>query len=104
MNTIVIEVERRRDGRRYPPGGSLPEPLRWRAASLAHQLHCRDGLTIRATQQALAARGLRHSVGMIHRDLTRYACDACDGPPQQPGPPAADRSWAGAGWAGPAPA
>jgi hypothetical protein len=110
---VVIEVSRRADGKLYPPGGTLPEPLRWRAANRAHRLVHRDGLSVRQAQRALAAEGLRRSVGTIARDLARYECEWCAGPlrarfqrqpgpaagHQQPGPAAA----AGPGWAGPAP-
>jgi len=111
---VVIEVERRADGRRYPPGGTLPERERWRAINLAHRLHCRDKLSFRATQAALAQQGIRRSLGQLSKDLANYACDICDppggepaaaGPAQQPSQPA-DRqppAWPGPGWAGPAP-
>jgi hypothetical protein len=104
MNVIVIEVERRPDGRRYPPGGTLPERERWRAINLAHQFHCAQQLTFKATQAALAQAGIRRSIGQIHKDIVRYACDVCDVPGRQPGR-AADRQQParGAGWAGPAP-
>ena len=116
MNTpVVIEVERRRDGKRYPVGGTLPERDRWRAINLAHRYVHRDGLSVRQAQRALAAdHGLRRSVGIIARDLQRFECDWCAGPmharfQRQPGPaaaaaqpgPAADRP--GSGWAGPTP-
>jgi hypothetical protein len=108
---VVIEVERRPDGRLYPPGGVLPERERWRAINLAHRFRCRDGMTIRAVQAALARAGIRRSVGRIHADIANYVCDLCDQPEPAPGPrqpaPPADRQqpgWPGAGWAGPAPA
>jgi hypothetical protein len=111
VNTIVFEVERRRDGKRYPPGGTLPEPLRWRAANRAHRLVHRDGLSVRQAQARLAAEGLRRSVGTIARDLDRYECEDCAGPlrarfQRQPGHVASHQQpgWPGAGWAGPAPA
>jgi hypothetical protein len=112
VNTpAIIEVERRRDGKLYPPGGVLPERERNRAINLAHRLVHRDGKSVRQAQRALAAdHGIRRSVGIIHRDLASYECDWCAGPlrtrlQQQP-VPAADRQqpgWPGAGWAGPQP-
>jgi hypothetical protein len=113
---ILFDVSVRRDGhtgtgvRHYPPGnGQLPERERDRAVYLAHRFHCRDRLSFRATQAALARAGIRRSVGQIHKDIVRYVCDICDGPPQQPAPPANGQqpgpaAVAGSGWAGPAPA
>src|SRR5262249_37171295 len=66
---IVFEVTVRADGKRYPVGGTLPERERWRAAHLAHRYHCRDGLSVRQTQVALAKAGIRRSLGILHRDL-----------------------------------
>jgi hypothetical protein len=108
VNVILIEVERRADGKKYPPGGVLPERERWRAIRLEHQLHCRDRLSIRATVAALAGRGIRRSVGQVHTDLRRYACDVCDPPepgyahdaePAESGP-AAPPGWDSADWRG----
>jgi hypothetical protein len=77
---VNAPLERRSDGKLYPPGGVLPERERWRAVNLAHRFRCRDRLAIRAVQVALAERGIRRSLGIIHRDLARYACDVCDPP------------------------
>jgi hypothetical protein len=105
---VIIEVTVRADGKRYPPGGSLPERDRWRAANLAHRLVHRDGLSVRQAQRALAAEGLRRSVGTIAGDLARYECVDCAGPlrarfQRQPGPAPPQQPVRGAGWAGPAP-
>jgi hypothetical protein len=73
-----IMLEQRRDGRLYPAGGSLPVPERGRAIRLVHNLVHRDHLTIRAAQRVmLESYGVRRSLGILHRDLTGYACPAC---------------------------
>jgi hypothetical protein len=75
----VIVVERRRDGKLHPPGGTLPERDRWRAVNLVHRLVHRDRLSIRAAQAALLAdHGIRRSVGSIHHDLTAFTCRECE--------------------------
>jgi hypothetical protein len=108
VNTTVLEVARRADGKLYPPR-PLTRAERNRARWLAHNLVHRDGLSIRAAQRAMAAQGVRRSVGIIARDLADYECPACRGGPpprrQQPGPPADAQQPAapGGGWAGPAP-
>lgn len=111
---MIIEVEVRADGRRYPVGGVLAKPERWRVIRLEHQLHCAQQLSFRQTQAALVARGIRRSLGQLAKDLARYACDICDppggepaaAPQQQPSQPADRQQPAppGGGWAGPAPA
>jgi hypothetical protein len=78
MNTVVIEVAVRRDGRRYPPR-PLTRAERNKIRWLEHDLCHRDGLSIRAAQQAMAERGIRRSVGAIHRDLVAYECGICAG-------------------------
>jgi hypothetical protein len=83
VNAIVIEVSVGRDGKRYPPGGDLPPDQRNRARQLAHNLVCRDGLSIRTAQRVMLEQyAVRRSLGIIHRDLTSYACRACD--PEHP--------------------
>ena len=79
VNAIVIEVRRGRDGKLYPPGGDLPEQERWRAIRLVHNLVHRDHLSIRAAQRVMLGQyAIRRSLGMLHRDLTGYACPVCD--------------------------
>jgi hypothetical protein len=79
VNVLVIETTRGRDGKRYPVGGDLPPDQRNRARWLAHNLVHRDGMSIRAAQRVMLEQyGVRRSIGMIHRDLTSYACRVCD--------------------------
>jgi hypothetical protein len=81
VNAIVIEVERRSDGKRYPAGGSLPPAARNQARWLIHNLHCRDKLPIREAQRVmLAEHGLRRSLGILSRDLQRFQCPSCAEP------------------------
>jgi hypothetical protein len=75
---VVLVVERRPDGRLYPEGGSLPWPQRREVIGLAHASRCRDGLSFRATQRALAEAGYRRSIGIIYHDVTHYGCMWCD--------------------------
>ena len=72
MSTLVRVTS---DGRLYPPSWPhMPPEERQRLADLAHHLHCAGGLSVRQTQAAMAARGVRRSTGMIHKDLTRFEC------------------------------
>jgi len=77
MSVAVVPVEVRKDGKAYPLGGYLRGRDRWRAVNLAHQLHCRDGLSYRQTQAGLEDHGIRRSLGQIHSDLRRYVCAEC---------------------------
>jgi hypothetical protein len=75
----VIEVRRGRDGKLYPP--RMPTPLREQelARSLAHALVCRDGLSIRAAQKVmLEQRGVRRSLGALHKYLHGFTCPSCE--------------------------
>jgi hypothetical protein len=84
VNTIVVVM--RADGKFYPLAvRSAAEVARLR--DLEHQLHCGGGLSIRATQAAMLDRGVRRSIGMIHRDLRQYECPRCAAMPAQPPPP-----------------
>lgn len=84
MSTLVRVTS---DGRLYPPSWPhMPPEERQRLADLAHHLHCAGGLSVRATQAAMAERGIRRSTGMIHKDLTRFECSKCA--PKPPAPPA----------------
>lgn len=60
MGTTLALVERRKDGKLWPVGGERsPEELQ-RAITAVHQLHCRDGLSLRRIVAELAAQhGLR---------------------------------------------
>jgi hypothetical protein len=79
MTVVIVQVERRKDGKSYPVGGSLQVADRARAIRLAHQLAHRDHLSIRAVQRALLAdHTIRRSLGQIHHDLASYACEACE--------------------------
>jgi hypothetical protein len=84
MNVVV--VRQYRDGRRYPAEPLTREQrnrLRW----LAHNLHCRDGQTIRQVQATmLESYAVRRSIGAIHGDLTRFECPHCAEPPPGPQP------------------
>jgi hypothetical protein len=77
MNVVV--VERKRDGRLYPPGWQLPPAERARAIRLAHALVCRDRLPYRQAQAAMLARhGIRRSLGQVYKDVRGYACPVCE--------------------------
>lgn len=108
MAVAVAVVVRRSDSKLYPEGGVLPERERWRAIRLAHRAVCRDRLSYRAAQQALADAGIRRSLGQLHHDVASYVCSLCeDGPPRparQPPAAAPPEPARAAGWAGPAPA
>jgi hypothetical protein len=73
----VVLVTKRADGKLHPPGGSLPWPQRREVIGLAHASRCRDGLSYRATQRALAEAGYRRSIGIIYHDVTHYGCRYC---------------------------
>ncbi|GEM_PF-1437005 len=75
---MVIVVERRRDGKLHPVGGRL-RGVEWnRAVNLAHQLHCRDGLSYRKTAAAMLENlGIRRSVGQVFADIASFTCDYC---------------------------
>jgi hypothetical protein len=72
-----IALEQRRDGKLYPLGGVLEPAERNRARWAVHRLVCRDGLSIREAQRAMLSRGIRRSLGILHRDLAAYECPAC---------------------------
>jgi hypothetical protein len=77
VNTVIVEVRRGRDGKLY-----LAHPLthaeRNRARWASHNMVCRDGLSIRAAQRAMAEQlGIRRSIGSIVRDLRGWECPAC---------------------------
>jgi hypothetical protein len=83
VNVIVVEVKAGRDGKCYPVGGDLPVADRARAIKMVHNLVHRDRLSIRAAQRImLESYGLRRSLGILHRDLTSYACPVCE--PEHP--------------------
>jgi hypothetical protein len=76
-----IALEQRRDGKLYPLGGVLEPAERNRARWLAHNLVCRDHLSIREAQRVmLSQHGIRRSLGIIHRDLASYQCPVCAEP------------------------
>ena len=82
MNTLVIEVRVRSDGKRYPLTWRLPDKDRGRAIRLAHRLVHADKLSIRAAQRVmLAEHGVRRSVGQLHHDLAAYVCRECEDEP-----------------------
>jgi hypothetical protein len=62
----------------------MPEPLaeRERLRLLAHQLRCARGLSFRQVQAVMREEyGARRSLGQIYADLTRFACERCEGGP-----------------------
>ena len=98
-------VARGKDGKLYPVQPRDDAGLR-RIRGLVHAMHCRDGLTVRGTKDALLAYGVRRSVGAIHDDLHRWSCGLprCPSVPTEPDiqpaaqqerPAATVRSWGG---------
>jgi hypothetical protein len=88
VNTRIIEVRRGRDGKLYPPRMPLPIEQRERLRRLAHNLVCRDQLSIREAQRTmLESYTCRRSIGSICRDLKRFECPQCAAP-EPPAPPA----------------
>ena len=76
----LIEVRRGADGKDYPATLPLPTAQLNRARALAHNLVCRDGLSIRQAQLAMREQyALRRSVGTIARDLREFECTRCEG-------------------------
>lgn len=71
-----MTVRTGRDGKSYP-ATPLSRAERNRARWTAHRLVCRDGLSIRAAQQAMAEAGLRRSTGIIASDLANFRCPDC---------------------------
>jgi hypothetical protein len=66
-----------RDGKSYP-AAALSRQERNQARWLAHNLHCRDGLSVRAVQDVmLRSYGLRRSRGAISADLAGFECPRC---------------------------
>jgi hypothetical protein len=86
VSIAVVPVERRRDGKLHPPGGRLSEQEHDRAVTIVHRLHCRDGLSFRATRKALESYGIRRSLGSVYTDLTAFECDRCADQAVQPAP------------------
>jgi hypothetical protein len=83
VNNLVVG----QDGKTYM---SWRDPAdRMRVIELAHQLHCREGLSVRLVQRRVFDHHIRRSVGMIHQYLTRYECPACSDMPEPPARPAA---------------
>lgn len=78
MNTVIIEVQRGRDGKRYPAGPLTTRQLA-EARGLAHWLVHRDRMSIRAAQRVMLERyGVRRAVGTIARDLELFTCPHCE--------------------------
>ena len=55
----------------YPMDMPTPRAWRWAVVTLTHQLAHEQGMSQRAAQRELLARGYRRSLGTIHGDLTR---------------------------------
>lgn len=86
---VAVDVRvRGQDGKLYP-ARPLSREERIRARRLAHDLHCRDRLSVRAVRLALAERhGIWRSRGAIAADLSNFECSRCaDWPPGQPPDP-----------------
>jgi hypothetical protein len=89
---VSIETERRADGKLYPVRCLTPAE-RAGTRVLAHRLHCRDRLTVRAAQRIMAAGyGLRRSLGAISKDLTGWECPLCAEPGSASAPAGAESS------------
>jgi hypothetical protein len=64
------------DGKSYPVGRLSREernPARW----LAHELVCRDGMSLRRAREVMAGFVVRRSIGIIARDLEGFECPHC---------------------------
>jgi hypothetical protein len=82
--TLVWEVYRGRDGKRYPVRVLSKGELA-RLRRLVHQWHCADGWTYRKVERELLDRyGIKRSQGSIAADLTRWRCQHCRKPPAAP--------------------
>jgi hypothetical protein len=79
-----VNTQTGRDNKTYPAQMPPPRAWRYRVIMLTHEL-AHSGLTMRATQRALAERGYRRALGTIHNDLERPmpACRVCTRPPPQ---------------------
>lgn len=75
VDVKVIEVRRGRDGKCYPSPMPTPKAERNRLRWLAHNLCCRDKLSIRAAQRVMLSQyAVRRSRGQIHKDLLNFCC------------------------------
>jgi hypothetical protein len=89
---VVVDVRvKGADGKLYPP--LMPAPGRERLRAIEHDLHCRQGLSIRATQTAMLRQGIRRSRGQVHKDLTWWRCPYCPAEPKPPDPAQRPRSY-----------
>ena len=85
VSTLVVLG---RDQKIYPAGLPLPAAERQRLRDLIHDLHCRQGLSVRATQAALLIEhGIRRSRGQVHKYLTLFECPRCSTTPRPSPPP-----------------
>lgn len=81
----MVELVRGKDRKLYPAGLPRPAAERGRIRALIHDLHCREGLSVRQTQAALLERyQVRRSRGQVHKYLA-WGCPYCT--PQPPPPP-----------------
>jgi len=79
VNIVIVEVRRGADSKLYR-AHPLSKAERNRARWLAHNLVCRDGLSVRQAQRAMAEQhGVRRAVGTIARDLALFTCPWCEG-------------------------
>lgn len=86
---VAVDVRvRGADGKLYPEH-PLSREQRNRARWLAHDLHCRDRMSVRTVRRVLAERyGIWRSRGAIAADLSNFECSRCaDWPPGQPPDP-----------------
>jgi hypothetical protein len=80
VNAVTVEVRAAgRDRKLYLVSPRSPEALA-QIRETEHRLRCRDGLSVRQVQAALASEhGVRRSLGAIMRDLKGWQCEACGG-------------------------
>ena len=79
MNAVTVEVRAAgRDRKLYLVSPRSPDDLA-EIRETEHRLRCRDGLSVRQVQAALAGQhGVRRSLGAIMRDLKGWECGDCD--------------------------
>ena len=92
MTTVIVNVVEkhgRRGGKLYP--ARLPtEAERNRMVTLAHQMHCQRGYSIRETQRRLQEYGIVRSRGQVHNYLRNFECPRCAEP--EPAPESSTRA------------
>jgi hypothetical protein len=74
---IVVEVERRRDGKLHPPGGHRSAEEIARLVWRVHELRCQEDLSFRRIVAQLAAQGSRVSLGSAWHYWAGWQCREC---------------------------